>query len=77
MLESYPDVLTVKAMMEILQIGKSCAYKMINDNQIHYIKVGKNIRIPKKSLIDYLLKSKDVCYTVDIQSVTSPYKEVI
>lgn len=77
MLEKYPDVLTVKDIMCILHIGKNSAYKLINENQVYYIKVGKNIRIPKKSLISYILKYENVCYTDGIQSVTSQNQEVI
>lgn len=71
MLENYPDILTVKDIMCILQIGKNSAYQLINQNQIAYIKVGKNIRIAKKSFIDYILKNEKVCYTGEIQSVIS------
>lgn len=71
MLKNYPDILTVKDIMCILQIGKNSAYQLINQNQIYYIKVGKNIRITKKSFIDYILKSEKVCYTDAIQSVAS------
>ena len=54
MLESYPDVLTVVDLQEILSIGRTKTYELLHSATFPYIKVGKQIRIPKKYVIDYL-----------------------
>ena len=55
MFKEFPDVLTVKDLAEMLKIGRNSAYDLIKTNQIHSIKVKSQIRIPKQSVIDYLL----------------------
>lgn len=54
MLESYPDVLTVNDLYNILPIGKNAIYKLITNNTIKHIRVANKILIPKKYLIDFL-----------------------
>lgn len=50
-----PDLLTVPELMSILRVGRNTAYTLINNNEIKHIRVnGKQIRIPKQYLIDYL-----------------------
>lgn len=54
MLENYNDVLLVKDIMDILKVGRNSAYKLINSGIIKSLRIGRNIRIPKAYLIDYL-----------------------
>ena len=54
MFENFPDVLTVKNLSEMLNIGRNSAYDLVKTNQIHSIKVKSQIRIPKESVINYL-----------------------
>lgn len=54
MLENYSDVLQIKDIMEILDIGRNSAYKLIGNGSIKSLRIGRNIRIPKVYLIDYL-----------------------
>lgn len=54
MLESYPDVLTVDDVREILNIGRSKAYGLINTGQIKAMKIGRSIRIPKPMLLEFM-----------------------
>ena len=53
-LNKYPDILTVKDVMEILRVGKNTAYQLLNSGEIRSRKVGKKYLIPKKSVIDYI-----------------------
>lgn len=76
MLENYPDVLTISDIVGILNIGKNSAYKLIQTNRLHHIRVGRNIRIPKQSLKEYLLNNDKNCYNQDMQSATSFVLEV-
>ena len=54
MLEKYSDVLQIKDIMDILNIGRNSAYKLIGNGSIKSLRIGRNIRIPKIYLIDYL-----------------------
>ena len=53
-MNKYPDILTVKDVMEILRVGKNTAYQLLNSGEIRSRKVGKKYLIPKKSVIDYI-----------------------
>ena len=54
MLNNYPDVLTVKQLAEILNIGQNAAYRMVKRREIGVKYIGRAIRIPKASVILYL-----------------------
>ena len=54
MLENYNDVLLVEDIMDILKVGRNSAYKLIKNGIIKSLRIGRNIRIPKAYLIDYL-----------------------
>ena len=53
LLQSYPDVLTIEQVIEILGIGKNYAYKIVKD-EIGARKIGKGLKILKRDLIKYL-----------------------
>ena len=40
--------------MPILDIGRNTAYELVRTKQIRSVKVGRQLRIPKQCLIDYL-----------------------
>lgn len=40
--------------MEMLQIGQVLAYRLVKDGVIKAKKVGREYKIPKSSVIDYL-----------------------
>lgn len=54
MLEEFPDILTVKQVQTILSIGRSKAYSILHSGELKCITIGKQIRIPKQYLLDYL-----------------------
>ena len=54
MFSQYPDVMSVNDLKTALCIGRTKAYELVNSGAIKSIKVGSAIRIPKKSLLDYL-----------------------
>ncbi len=53
-LKSYPDVLEVGHIKEILKIGKDLAYQLIKENKIKSLRIGRKTIIAKSSVIDYL-----------------------
>lgn len=52
--EELPLVLTVKQVQRILGVSKNTAYGLIYSNRIQNIRVGRQIRISKASLIEFL-----------------------
>lgn len=53
-LKQYPMALKVTEVAEILRISTSLVYRMINDNQLMAVKVGREKRIPKTELICFI-----------------------
>ena len=54
MLEEYKDVINVKDLCEILNIGKNTAYKLLKNNDRPNRRLGKKYIIPKFGVIEYL-----------------------
>lgn len=59
MLRTYPDVLDVKDIMQILKISKTLAYDLINSQQIVSCKIGRSYKIAKCNFIDFI--NKTIC----------------
>ena len=55
MFDLFPDILTVDQLCEAFQIGKNTAYELLNSGKIKGIKMGNIWKIPKRSLIDYVI----------------------
>lgn len=56
MLKSYPDVLRIEQMCEALGgISTKTGYKLLKENRIESIKVGREYRITKSNIIDFLM----------------------
>ena len=51
MFANYPDVLTLENLMEMLQIGKVFAYKLVKDKKVKAIKIGREYKITKESVV--------------------------
>lgn len=56
MLNKYPDVLNVKQLCEVLDIGKNTAYKLLKSGNIKALRIGAVYKIPKREVIKYLTK---------------------
>lgn len=55
--DELPLTLRVEDLMPILGIGRNTAYELIRSKQIRCVKIGRQLRIPKQALIDYLSNS--------------------
>ena len=53
----YPDVMNVRQMCKALHISSATAYEVLRNGTIHSLKIGREYKIPKWSLIEYLDKS--------------------
>lgn len=52
--KDYPDILSVKQVSEMLQIGTVLAYKLVKSGEIKSRKVGRDYKIPKTAVIKFL-----------------------
>ena len=55
-LSDIPMTLRVEDLMPILGIGRNTAYELIRSGQIRSIRIGRQIRIPRDALLDFLRK---------------------
>ena len=59
MLKEYPDVLKIEQMCNALGgISTKTGYKLLRENRIESVKVGREYRITKSNVIDFLMKKK-------------------
>ena len=54
----YPDIVTVKELREMLGISRKLAYKLIDYGYIHAVKIGTTLKIPKISVINYVMEKE-------------------
>lgn len=54
MFKDYPDIITILDLQAMLHIGRSAAYKLLQDNSIVSIRVGKKYIIPKASVANFV-----------------------
>lgn len=59
MFTKYPDVVNIVQMREMLGgIGISLSYRLLKQGKIQSIKIGREYKIPKTSIISYLTENK-------------------
>ena len=51
-----PMILRVEALMPILGIGRNTSYELIRSGQIRSVRIGRQIRIPREALLEFLRK---------------------
>ena len=54
MFATYPDVVSVTQLAQMLHISERLAYRLIRENQIACLKIGRTYKIPKIDVIKYL-----------------------
>ena len=54
MFQEYPDIITIVDLQAMLHIGRNAAYKLLQDNSIISIRVGKKYIIPKTSVVNFI-----------------------
>ena len=56
MFENYPDVVEVDDLRKMLGgISKKLAYRLLSDQEIRSVRVGRTYKIPKICVIEYLM----------------------
>ena len=52
--DELPLTLRVEALIPILGIGRNTAYELLRSGKIRSIRIGRQLRIPKDAIQDYL-----------------------
>lgn len=63
MFSDYPDIVSLEDMRIMLgsknkKLGRTTAYKLLQEKKIFSKKVAREYKIPKQSIIDYLLNNQ-------------------
>ena len=53
-LDELPLALHVEDLMPILGIGRNTAYELVRSGQIRSIKIGRQIRVPRAAVVEFL-----------------------
>ena len=53
-LDDLPVTLRVEELMPVLGIGRNTAYALVRSGSLRSIRVGRQVRIPKNALIEFL-----------------------
>ena len=53
-MEDIPLILKVTDIMVLLGIGRNTAYELLRCGAIRSIRIGKQLRIPKEAVIEYI-----------------------
>ena len=62
MFSKYPDVVEVNQLREMLGgISRKLAYKLLADNEIRSVRIGRTYKIPKACIIEYL-QGEEMCH---------------
>ena len=55
MFPEFPDIVTVAQLQEMLGVSRHLAYDLINNGSIRGLKIGNAFKIPKVSVIEYVM----------------------
>ena len=59
MFTTYPDIVDITQMRKMLGgIGVTLAYKLLKQRKIKSLKIGREYKIPKSCIIEYLIENK-------------------
>lgn len=62
MFENYPDVVEVDDLRKMLGgISKKLAYRLLSDQEIRSVRIGRTYKIPKICVIEYLM-GEEMCH---------------
>ena len=58
-LDQYQDILNFNELVEILKVGENTAYNLLKNKIIYSKKIGKEYKIPKICVINYIYNRKE------------------
>lgn len=55
MFPDYPDIVSIAQLQVMLNISRRIAYKLVNEGYIRAVKLGCSLKIPKVSVIEFVM----------------------
>ena len=52
--EDLPLLITVPELAQVLRVGKNKAYELVNSGAIKGIKIGTQIKVPKRNVMEFM-----------------------
>lgn len=52
--DNLPLTLRVEELIPVLGIGRNTAYELVRSGQIRSIRIGRQLRVPKDAVLDFL-----------------------
>ena len=59
MFSQYGDVVTVEELAKMLKVGRNTAYELVRSGAVPSIKIGRQIRVSKQTVIAYLSQTEN------------------
>ena len=72
-LSSYQDILIFDELVEILTVGVNTTYELLRNKKIYSKKIGREYKIPKLCVIDYIYNQK----TTDFSDFLKDYGDIL
>ena len=72
-LSSYQDILIFDELVEILNVGVNTTYELLRNKKIYSQKIGREYKIPKLCVIDYIYNQK----TTDFSDFLKDYGDIL
>lgn len=63
-LTSYPDVMSTEETALALGVSTKTVYRLLRDNKISHIKMGRTYRVPKAHLFSFLCLVSTECNSI-------------
>ncbi len=73
MLDSYPDILIFDELVDILNVGINTTYNLLKNKKIYSKKIGREYKIPKLCVNDYLYNNK----TKNFSEILKDYGDIL
>ncbi len=61
-----PDVLTVQEAGEVLRVGRTTMYRLVQNGRVQSVKIGRKVLIPRTFLQNFLENSAEKDYNKDV-----------
>lgn len=69
LLDKYPPILNLSEVAEILGISINTTRKLIKEDNLHAVKIGKRYKVTKNKLLSYLEESSESQETIQKEAV--------
>lgn len=58
MFRNFNDMVTVTELADMLKVGRNTAYELVRAGTVPSIKIGRQMRVSKQSVIDYISRAE-------------------